>query len=458
MGALSLVRIHNDITTLLEITIRKGIYTVSRVKNFTTPHELSLYLASKTTVYLLFSTETILEEFITLPSVITNEATVQHAVLAKIYDNSKTAEKLILNKICTTVDSSLESATHRYEGVYESTLLSTIINIPKLEHLRRITLERYALFSIAEQALHGKNYLCAYTYEKRNLIIVVRSGVLLFSRMGEIQSSLPSEIILEQVNDIARTSAYAHQQYRDTKFECIAICGSVTDDEEVAQQLYTATRLNITTLAPTLMVKGLTAQEGQKHILEMGLLFLPPIMNFLPDRVKAAREFYLGNRISILFALFFMLFGISQSLSAYRHYEATLDEYREVQSTLFQTLQTTHTFDAKQLKEVTAQLESSTPLNHHIIDDLILFEPLLRLIKPQELTFTQGGELILHFSHPFSTLRELYVFEQNFHHTTLTLKTTDLNTTYQTDYNKLRFEAIVKIGKPLDPNGGGRMQ
>ncbi len=458
MGALSLVRVHNDTTTLLEVHVHKGSYAITRVKNFKTAHELSLYLHSKKNIYLLFATETILEEFITLPSVITNEATVQHAVLAKIYDNSKTAEKLILNKICTTLDSSLESATHRYEGLYESTLLTAIIGIPQLEHLRRITLERYALFSISEQALHGKNYLCAYTYEKRNLIIVVRSGVLLFSRIGDIQSSLPEEIILEQVNDIARTSAYAHQQYRDTKFECIAICGSVTNDENVSQQLYTATRLNITTLAPTLMVKGVTAQEGQKHILEMGLLFLPPIMNFLPDRVKAAREFYLGNRISILFALFFMLFSIYQSYSAYTQYEDTLTEYQEIKSTLSSALHRTHTLDTKQLQEVTAQLESSTPLNHHIIDDLILFDPILHLIKPQELTFSQGGELILHFQHPFSTLKELYLFEQQFRHTTSTIKATDLNTTYQTDYNKMVFESIVKIGKPLDPNGGGTAQ
>jgi len=449
VNSITIVHIHDDFTSITEAKkTRKGTVFSPKIQ-FTEPYEIANYLKTKKIIYLIFSTDNILEESILLPSVIKNETTIRSALLAKIHDNNITSETLILNKLYTTLDPTGESAIHRYEGLYEKEILSTIVPIPKHEYLRRISVERYALFALAQYAFRGRSYLCVYTEEKRNLIVAVDNGTLLFSRIGFMQSEDEIGQIMEQISDINRTVAYAHQQYREAKFEFIAICGNIADGEIVPMQLNTLTGLGVTVLAPTLIVDGLEPNMAQNSILEIGMLFLDDTMNFLPNSVKAAREFYLGNAIAIIIACAFVLFGLFQSYDAYTSYQSSLDEYDTVESQLYQTLRNTDTLDDKQLQEITAQLKSSTPLHHHFLDDLILFDNILKLLKPQGVSFTEGGELILDFKHQCKTLLELYLFEKNFRHNVGMIKETQVTAAYKTDYNTLTFEATLKRGEVL---------
>jgi hypothetical protein len=446
VSSLSIVRFHDEFTSIIEVKSSGKRYRFSPPKYFTEPYEITQFLASKKKIYLVFSSDDILEESITLPSIIKNEDTIQRALLSKIQENNSKTEKLILNRLYTTLDATEESAIHRYEGLAEQEILSYIAPVAHLEYLRRISVERYALFSLAQYAFKGKSYLCVYTEEKRNLIVAVHQGTLLFSRIGFIQSDDVTEKIMEQISDINRTVAYAHQQYREAKFEFIAICGSISDGEIVPMQLHASTGLAVSVLAPTLIVDGLEPNMAQNSVLEIGMLFLDKTMNFIPDNVKAAREFYLGNALALFFAFLFMLFGLFQSHDAYNAYQASLDQYDIVESTLNRTLNSTNTLDDKQLQEIIAQLKSSTPLHHHLIDDLILFDNVLKLVKPQAVSFTEGGELILDFKYQCKTLRELYLFEKNFRHEVSLIKEVIPVTTYKTDYNTLTFEATLKIG------------
>lgn len=444
MSPITIVHIHDDITSVFEVKEKRKRYTVFPPKQFTQSYEVSQYLKSKKNVYFLFFSDNIIEESITLPEVIKNEETIQSALLAKIHDRATTTDKVLLNRLNTTLDATQESAVYRYEGLYEKDVLEHIAFVPKHAFLRRISTERHALYSLAQYAFNGKSYLCVYTEEKRNLIVAVHNGVLLFGRVGFIQSEDETERSTEQISDITRTVAYAHQQYREAKFEFIAICGSITDSEILPLQLQASTGLKITVLAPNLIVDGLDTKIAQNTILEIGMLFLDKNMNFLPNSVKAAREVYLASGFAIFVAFLFMLFGLFQSYEAYTAYQDSLDEYNRVEIQLSQTLRNTNALDNKQLQEITAQLKSSTPLHHHLIDDLILFEPVLTFIKPKEVSFSEGGELIFNFKYQCKTLMELYLFEKNFRHKVSTITAIQATPSYKTDYNTLTFEATLK--------------
>ena len=459
MSSFSIVRLHDEFTSIIEVKSSGKRYLFSPPKHFTQPYEVTQFLASKTKIYLVFSSDNILEESITLPSIVKNEATIQRALLSKIHEYSASLRKAHFKQ--TLHHTSMHQKRvliHRYEGLTEKEVLSQIAPVANLEYLRRISVERYALFSLAQYAFKGKSYLCVYTEEKRNLIVAVHKDTLLFSRIGFIQSDDETEKIMEQISDINRTVAYAHQQYREAKFEFIAICGSIADGEIVPMQLHASTGLSVSVLAPTLIVDGLEPNMAQNSVLEIGMLFLDKTMNFVPDSVKAAREFYLGSVFSIMFAFLFMLFGLFQSHDAYELYQSSLDEYDIVESTLYRTLSSTNTLDDKQLQEIIAQLKSSTPLHHHLIDDLILFDNVLKLVKPQAVNFTEGGELVLDFKHQCKTLMELYLFEKNFRHEVSTVKGIPPVATYKTDYNALSFEATLKIGSTVQSTEEGNPQ
>lgn len=452
MNSLSIVRIHDDFTSIIDVQSKRGIETFSSPKIFNTPLEIAQYLKSKKKIYLLFATDNNVEESITLPSLIKNEATLRTAILTKIQDDDRIREKLLLNKLYTSLDTSQESATHRYEGVYENEVLNAIAPIPHLEYLSRISTTPFALFSLAESIFEGKSYLCVYAQETKNLIVAVSNGVLLFNRIGELQSTDEIERIMEQISDINRTVAYAHQQYREARFEFIAICGSIAGSEIAPMQLQASTGLKITAIDPTLIVRGLESHTAQDYILEIGMLFLKKTMNFLPDQVIAAREFRIGSFIAIAIAFFFMLLGLYQGFDAYYNYQESLNEYDRLESQLTQTLRKTDMLSETQLSEITAQLKSSTPLHHHFIDDILVFNPLLKLLKPSSLSFEENngqGKIIVNFKRDFKTLLDLYLFEKEFKQEVATLKPSkgSIIPTYKTDYNLLSFEATLSMGE-----------
>jgi hypothetical protein len=448
VGTVTLVRLHDTFTSIIDVSSSRGIITFSPAKEFTENYDIVQYLKSKKKIYLVFSTENSYEESITLPSVITNEVTIKTAILAKIQEDDRIHEKLLFNRLYTTVDASGESANHRFEGVVESEVLDAISVVPNLEFVRRISTHPYALFSLTESIFSGKSYLCVYAQENKNLIIAVSGGVLLFSRVGVLQSDDEIEKIMEQISDINRTVAYAHQQYREAKFEFIVLSGIIADGEMTSEQLYNSTGLRITVLAPTLMVKGLDKAIAQNFIPEMGMVFLGNTMNFLPDRVKAAREFYLGGLIALGLAFFFMLFGVFQGYGAYETYQESLDTYSSVESQLFRTLKKTDTLDDKELQEIIAQLKSSTPLHHHILDELIVLDKVLQLSKPASVIFDESKKsLVLEFRHQSKNLMELYLFEKQFKNTVEMLQKSDMIAAYKIDYNTFVFGATLTVGQ-----------
>ncbi|MDD5716549.1 MAG: hypothetical protein PHW64_02000 [Sulfuricurvum sp.] len=448
---MTLVRIHDDIISIIDVKYEKKRYRFSAQKSYTDITLAALALKKKKAIRLLFPTEDIVEESITLPSVVKNEHTLRNALLVKLNDERHISEKLLLNKLHTSLDATQESATHQFEGLYEKEVLSALEPVAHLENVTHITAERYALLALAEFAFQNQSYLCVFTQEKNNLIVAVDRGVLLFSRIGILQEEDEVERVMEQIHDINRTVAYAHQQYREAKFSFIAICGTIADGEMAPIQLHAMTGLNVTVLAPGLFVKGVDNATAQKFILEIGMLYLNPSMNFIPDTVKASRQFYLGSMIAASVALVFFLLSLYQSIDEYRNYSDILEQYDTVQNDLMQTLRHTTSLPDPQLRALRAQLESSTSLQHHVIDDILPFEPLWALHKPANLHFDErggAGILTMDFKKECKTLLELYQFEKEFKRllAKVTLEVPTLQATYKTNYESLSFESSLALG------------
>lgn len=451
MKKLSIVRFRNDQITLLDIEKSKKGFTFFPPIEVEEGVPLSQYLSTRTKISTYFSPLDTVEESITLPSVIKNEATILKALSVKLHDERLINEPLVLNKLYTLTDQTGESAHHHYEGLYEREIYDAIAPLTQWEHIDRISSEAYALFSISEEIFPNKSYLSVYTQNDRNLIVAVSKGVLLFSRIGELQSIDEIERVMEQISDINRTVAYAHQQYREEDFEFIAISGNIADGEMATIQLQAMTGLRVCVLAPTLMVQGLQLHNAQEFILDIGMLYLSEKMNFLPKRVKALKEFNIGTKIIFSVALLTLLMGMLFSFNAYLEYKSERTDYHNTRLQLEQTLRNTVTLDDHQLESVITLLGGSTEIDTHFLDSMIIFNELFELTSPSGVLYThntEGGVLALHFSKKCTTLRELYLFEKSFKQKIGSLKpqTLPLTPIYKIDYDTLTFEATVTLG------------
>jgi hypothetical protein len=410
-------------------------------------------LRSKKNLYFLFATNDLLEESITLPSVIKNDATIITALKAKIRDDRALEDELVLHRFATTSDPTGESSTHFYQGLREKEILDAIIPLPHLHNLKRVSVERYALFALSEELYRGRSYLSVYTTPHRNIIIAGHKGELLFARTGEFTYQDDFERISEQVSDISRTVAYAKQQYRDVNLEFILIGGSMVDMSAAVAQVQSSIQTPVSLIAPSLIVQGLDKRHAQESILEIGTLFLPNHLSFLPDRVKAAHEFHLGSWVAIAVALVFMLYGVFMAYDASESYQESVEQHTLTESKLNQALRHTRTLEDKKIQEITAQLETLTPLHHAMIDDLIPLEEVLMVKKPHALSYqdTNGtGTLNLDFRYQSKNLMDLYLFEKEFKTKVAKIAQIEVTPAYKTDYSALTFESTLTILFPQE--------
>ncbi len=453
MKRVTIVHSIDELFRVIDVDEHKGTFTFHPPKTFETHAELSHYLRSKRSLYFLFATRDLLEESITLPSVIKNEATIIAALNAKIKDDRSISDPVVFHRLSSTTDSTGESSTHFYQGLYEKEILDAIVPIPHLHTLKTVSIERYALFALSEEIYKGRSYLSVYTTPHRNIIIAAHKGELLFARTGEFSYQDEFERISEQVSDISRTVAYAKQQYRDIHLEFILITGTMVEMSAAVAQVQSSTQTAVSVLAPELIVKGLDRERGQHCILEIGTLFVPKSLNFLPDRVKAAHEFHIGSYVATVIAFFFMAFGFFEAHSGSNRYQESLDQYSAAESTLMQTLRRTDSLDDRLLGQVTAQLETLTPLHHSLIDDLIPLEKVLTFHKPSALSYqdTNGtGTLSVDFSYQSKNLMDLYLFEKKFKERVSEIKEIQLIPQYKTDYAAFRFESTLTIPFPQE--------
>jgi hypothetical protein len=455
VNRVTIVRVYDEYAMVFDVHEKGGEFTFDSSKKFDTGAELSLYLTKKKTIYLLFYSQNVIEETITLPSVIKNEATILSALSAKIRDENSNEDNILVNRFAMTTDPTGESTTHFYQGLYEKEILGAIEPLGYLHTLKRISVERYALFALSEEIYKGRSYLSVYTTPHRNVIIAGHKGELLFARMGEFSYQDEFERISEQVLDISRTAAYAKQQYREVNLEFIVISGSMVDMSAAVAQVQASTQIGVSVLVPSLIVKGLDKRTAQHSILEIGILFLPKYLNFLPDRVKAAYEFHLGSWIASAFALLFMVFGFVEAYSGSERYQESLDQHTRTKSELTQTLRRTDTLDQKKLQEITAQLEILKPLHHSLIDDLLPLEKVLMFHKPEALNYQENegsSTLSLDFTYESKSLMDLYLFEKEFKKKVAEIGESEMVASYKTDYTAMTFKSTLKVPFPQEKN------
>jgi len=409
--------------------------------------ELAENLDPKIEIYLCTTQEYSTELLIDVPTVIKNKKNIDNYILHKL--KSQESKRNYLFRFEALPSSDDENQSYSVYAIDEEEYEKTLQQVPKWENITKATLDKFALFCISEQCLRGYTYISTYTYDKKILIIAVEESKLLFYRTSTINAPTPEAMIMEMTSEINQTINYIQQQHRDLNFSVVALSGMLSLDDQIPEQLIMFNALPVAVLYPNTFISNIEQEEAQANLLALGNLYTPKEFLFFPKKLLGLKEYLLTTKILLIAASFLFIFTLLLSSSKYMQYQDTLQEYNTLYNRVNSLMQTTKLLKEEKLKKTLLYLQvTKKNLYKHPVDTIVEFKTLLTLITPKSWLWEEkDGKVSLkaEFEKSFSTLKELYEFQEEFDHIVADINNGfPLENKKQINYKKLLFVTTLQ--------------
>jgi len=447
------ISLHEKVANVLSIEKKKSFYNI-KDEQVLDLHELTNYLQNKDNFHVVVNTEELLDDVVTVPSMIKTPQLLRNYILKK-YKDSLTTKNILLNYNKLSVDKEDETTTYKIDAVDANDYTEKLRLIPSWDKIESATIEKFALYNITKECFSNKEgygYFSIYTHGTRITVLAIdEKGDLFFERNSQVLATDEStSLFLNMVDEINQTIAYVKQQFRTVSFSHILISGSLALDDHTTQHLLFSTDLAIAVLYPNTFIKGLYREEPQQYIITIGSFLVTSKDAFFPDELHSIKEYNIAYKV--IFAIAALLLALSSyfAFSSYLKYDTEFTRYNQLKEELVQLVKTTPTYPLDELETSYKHLQiAEKHLRYHPSDVLVKLKPLVMMQKPSYYSFALQKDnkpiVDVVFSKQFDSLREMYRFKQDFMD-----KFDEINTkkeftlNEQTDYAQLVFLVHIK--------------
>ncbi|HUH42493.1 MAG TPA: hypothetical protein VLZ29_05210 [Sulfurimonas sp.] len=448
MKRLYTINIQNSYVAILSLDKQDDIFYV-RKHHIIEPDKLFKFLKSKKSYYLSIEQDEVIDEKISIKSIIKSDSVIKNLILRQLYENKHT-QKNIFNYYPVSKNQKDEQIIYQIDGVHEKNYLSQFNLIPKWDEIKSATINKFSLLGISSQCIKEKSYFSIHIQSNKITTIAVNDNVLVFSRVNIILSEDIQDKKINLVEEIVQTITYAQQQFREIDFSLIAISGSIFTDDVMIEHIYMSSGLSVSSLYPNTFIKGLENEKLQEYIFSIGSLFVTKKYQFIPKLIHGVKQYAFASKFLLWLSICFILIGSLFAYEKFTLYYESLQKYEQNKSILDKATISTDIYSIEELDKSLKYLQMSQKyMKHHPIDMILDIKHLIELQKPQELIWSYDDKnlkLSATFKRSFSTLKELYMFEKDFFDEVKDINST-LNYQYliKSDYEKMEFHTIVTV-------------
>jgi len=450
MSSFSSLNIQDDTVTALSITKKRTKLSVTHAE-ILQKNDLKQFLDKQKELYISIEQENIVDEEIELPDVLKNKKTIEHTLINKL-NKTLSNQRIIFNHKQISTNKNDNTIKYKVDGVYEKTYLELFNFISNPNQIKVATASRYALLGISQKCNHSKNYISIHTQANNIIFLAINDNQLIFSRTTKIMAQEMKGRQDEIIDELNKTTAYINQLFKNVKFSNILLSGSIAIDDMVCEHLHMISGLAITVIYPNTFIDGLENEEPQQYILALGSYYTDKDFLFLPDFVKAQKQYSIISQTILYLSFFTLLISIYFTYNSYDSYQNQLNRYEAIKNKLTHIVKSTYTYPQQKLEHDLLHLKLTKQyLKHHPVDTIILLKPLIKLQKPNKFNwYIQNNDVYLDvlFIKKFNSLGQLQQFKTTFDKemAKINLKL-PLNYTDRTDYATMEFNTILTIQK-----------
>ena len=445
------VSIHGEFANVLCIEKKRAFYNITS-EEVVDLVALPAYLKNKRSFYVVIAIDELIDEVVTVPSVIKNKQVLQSYILKRFKDSLPT-KNILLNFHKIAEDKEESTISYKVDAVAEKEYIKNLELIPDWKEIRSATIDKFALLNLTRKCytpLKGYGYFSVYTHGNMVTVLAIdERDDLLFERTSTSVSGVDNSQYLNIVEEVNQTIAYVKQQFRSVDFSTLVVSGSLALDDQAAEHLLFSTNLGVAVMYPNTFIKGLVDEEPQQYIITLGSFLVNKADMFLPDKVYSLREYEIVT-ISLMF-ISTLAFVVSTYLAyeQYSYYSDALDRYDNIKSKLLHMIRTTDTYSLQELEKSYKHLQIAEKyLRYHPADILLKLKPLIELLPPSHYLFDDKNSkeptFSFRFTKKFTNLSDLYSFQQNFLGEFSSLNGNNtMKYSESTDYSNMKF--IVDI-------------
>lgn len=448
MSKLCAINIQNNHVVLLDVEKKGKNYSVVEY-NAIDKSELSKYIKNKKNIFLSIEQDEVVDEKISIESVIKNDSVIRSIILRKLQE-SNLQEQILFNYHALPQNQNDEKTTYQIDGVYEEHYLNALKLIDDLSAIESATTNKFSLLGISNECIKEENYFSIHTQANKITTIAVHKNALIFSRVNTIVANDARMREINLVEEITQTIVYVQQNFRDIKFSVIALSGSLAIDDIIVEHIHMMSQLGTTVLYPNTFIKGFEGEEAHQYIFSLGSWYVPKKFQFLPTSILGLKQYALSLKTLLIASIALAFIGSYLAYDKFDSYFNTLQEYETIKNRLDTLARKTDTYSKENLDKSLRYIKMSEKyLEYHPLDIILSLKPLIEMEKPQELQWNYSEnslKLTATFKRPFNNLIELYEFEKLFFS-----KFEDMNITFtkkysvNTDYKKMDFDTTITI-------------
>ncbi|WP_029521122.1 hypothetical protein [Persephonella sp. IF05-L8] len=308
------------------------------------------------------------------------------------------------------------------------------------------------VFSLISFDLEGITFHF-YSDSEKILISVYKEQLPLYTRAVSIPENLSTEKYINFLYENFSVTYSFVTQNKKIDIDQIIISGENFDNPEFIELIYNQTRAPLTNLLP--FVKGITPQQFNEFLIEIGTALTTENFNFLPPEIKREKIFsrLLKNlTILLLFLLIFLsIVDVNKFINLKRLNEQLTDLRYDIETALtkINSIFTSGELDFYrkyfELANVSISISPDTIISE-ISNLLLMLNEDKFEIKVQESYI----EIHIDATQQFNSLIEMEDFKENLNTTLAHLKEFDVKKSINENIEKLELEIHLFLRKPLD--------
>lgn len=318
------VKIRSSGFTCAKIKSANGKITLQEHKEFNDTESLKNFIQTKENINFLLFEDRFLSSSISIKRDITDRSAVNSMIFSKLQKEYSQIDVIRFKSSIIEDNPKKDTIKYAINGLYQdSDSYNTFNKLKTFENCNLISLENYALYSFAKEALSGKSFISVWADEVSLTIVAGTQNELMFSRNEKIEESSGSI-----AQEIAKNIIFAKQKVRDVKFDTLILNGSIFEDESIFRVVYDQTKLPISSFFPEkTKYKKFSAKDFNKHLLEIGSLYIDYTLDFTSRSIKSHIQYnFLLKLYMPILVLILAYFGNS-ALENYSKYTKSKTQY-----------------------------------------------------------------------------------------------------------------------------------
>jgi len=418
--------------------------------------DVATYIKNKKNFHISVEQKFELSKIIQVPIKIANSRHVKNYLFYKIKESNPDID-ILFNFKKLPKQNDEKNIVYNIEVLDEKEYLDALSFVDNYFKIKSITTNKFSLLSLANRCIDAEYYMCVYTQGSTVLVLAVEQKELIFSRTTTIESQNPETMRMDIAESITQTISYISNQFRDMKFQTLALSGSVALDDVIPQHIAMLNNLNISILYPNTFVKNINAEESQEHILSLGSALVEKSNHFRPKLILGIRQFNLITTVGLVLSFTALLVMLYFTFNTHNNYSELVQKNKILKNHYLYTLSQTKMLSNKELQKYRYNIYmTKTYLKESPIDKIIELKPIISLVKPSQFEYRneQGTfSLEVSFEKKFDKLIDLYNFKKKFENQFNLIKEKFKFTKETTvDYKKLLYSTKITTTKEQSLN------